>query len=411
MTGSVDLIKVNFLSNLLPFDIEKKKNGDLRNGLREYKLLLTALSDAIDVFTRKDFIKLDSVVGENACEIRALKSAILATKKIIDFNKLNTQIPGIQQKIDSILDIKSIDALMKENVSLRGILDNQQLDISLTSDEMFVLESFLLTEAKVENNRNQLSHSLLRKDVAAPKKLKKFGEVSSSFTEALVGKLRKLLSTASVNFVRELAVSLGDKNLIRMTSEEFTIKHNTCWPCTPMFWTYKVILLTAQREKIPFLVHAKFLNQNSSELKFMDEQSLLFRNDQNIDEYQYLEMSPTESDLDKIACVVEGVVHSKEDNINSFPTSWKTVFKSFSLFKIILSGAADHRQYPDMSKDQMITDLGDQEFEEHKNFAKEHGFSLENPTTFFIQHVYASSVGSFFANLKNLSRAETRELA
>jgi len=61
---------------------------------------------------------------------------------------------------------------------------------------------------------------------------------------------------------------------------------------------------------------------------------------------------------------------------------------------VILAGAADHRQYPDPKKDAEILALNDAEFTQHVALAQSKGFAETNPTTFFIQHVYADSSDS-----------------
>ncbi|MBS0620639.1 MAG: hypothetical protein JSS61_04170 [Verrucomicrobia bacterium] len=59
----------------------------------------------------------------------------------------------------------------------------------------------------------------------------------------------------------------------------------------------------------------------------------------------------------------------------------------------ILAGAADHRQYPDPKEDRRIEELEDGEFESYRKMARASGYALENPSTFFIQHVYPITVG------------------
>lgn len=56
---------------------------------------------------------------------------------------------------------------------------------------------------------------------------------------------------------------------------------------------------------------------------------------------------------------------------------------------VILAGAADHRQY--LTQD--TASIEDEEFNRYRQMAREEGFALTNPTTFFIQHVYATVIG------------------
>jgi hypothetical protein len=48
---------------------------------------------------------------------------------------------------------------------------------------------------------------------------------------------------------------------------------------------------------------------------------------------------------------------------------------------------ADHRQYPNPKKEISISDY---EYKSFKEYAQNAGFSLDNPTTFFVQHIYCS---------------------
>lgn len=72
---------------------------------------------------------------------------------------------------------------------------------------------------------------------------------------------------------------------------------------------------------------------------------------------------------------------------------WKAAITTQKL-GVILAGAADHRQYPDPEEDRRIEVLSDEEFESYRTLARSSGYALENPSIFFIQHVYPSVVGN-----------------
>ncbi|MDE3055460.1 MAG: hypothetical protein KGI80_02005 [Verrucomicrobiota bacterium] len=246
----------NFLSELLPYKASTKINGSLRTGLKEYSLLLAATKQAMIAVQSGDLEQFDAVVGENACQIRAVKIAMAFPKYLEAIESVQAQIAIAQQKMEKLS--KSLEPLMKSGVSLQTLLQEQGLDIALTADELFLVESFLLSVAKTVK-ASKASSPLCRNDAADPKKLKQFEkEVSTSFTDNLVRKMRQLLSTASVDFVREQAKSLDDRQLEAMCSERFTVSYNS-WPCIPMFWTYKTLLLAAQKMGVPLVVCAKFL--------------------------------------------------------------------------------------------------------------------------------------------------------
>lgn len=73
-------VKKNFLSELLPYDTSTKINGGLKTGLKEYSLLLAATKQAMTLLRCGDLEQFDAVVGENACQIRAVKIAMMIPK-------------------------------------------------------------------------------------------------------------------------------------------------------------------------------------------------------------------------------------------------------------------------------------------------------------------------------------------
>src|SRR5579872_183849 len=237
------------LSELFYNDIAEKRNGELRTGLIEYRLLLTALNSAICCLENKDLKKFDALVGENACQIRAIKIAIISTQNQLDFQKIKKRISDVKTEVIKLLSYKQINHLMMSGISLREVLDNADLDIALVADEMFAFLSFLLSLMK--EPQHELISPLCVRDKSAPKKLKSIcTEISSKFANTVVRKARRLLSEASVHFTREMAWNLEDSQLIRMVSSEFTHEHNS-WSCIPMFWTYKTLLKAAQKQDIP----------------------------------------------------------------------------------------------------------------------------------------------------------------
>ncbi|MBM3197586.1 MAG: hypothetical protein FJZ61_06370 [Chlamydiae bacterium] len=246
----------NFLSELLPYEASTKIHKGLKTGLKEYSLLLAATKEAMIAVQNGDLEQFDAVVGENACQIRAVKIAMAFPRYLEASEPVQAQIEIAQEKVEKLS--KSWDSLMKSGVSLQKLLQVQGLDVVLTADELFLVESYLLSVAKTVK-ASKASSPLCRNDAADHKRLRRFDEdVSSNFLNDLVKKTRQLLSTASVGFVREQAKSLGDEKLEEMSSDRFTVIYNS-WPCIPMFWTYKTLLLAAQKMGVPLIVCAKFL--------------------------------------------------------------------------------------------------------------------------------------------------------
>ena len=74
------VVKKNFLSELLPYDISTKTNWSLKAGLKEYSLLLAATKQAMRMLRCGDLEQFDAVIGENAYQIRAVKIAMMIPK-------------------------------------------------------------------------------------------------------------------------------------------------------------------------------------------------------------------------------------------------------------------------------------------------------------------------------------------
>lgn len=396
MTSKKDIT----LSQLLPYDIHSKKNGNIRTGLKEYQTLLKAFSSANVAFLHSQLDQFDSLVGENACQIRAVWMALLASRSSVDIDALNKRIDQALNKIEGLLEPKSIDCMMRGDESLGTIIEKENLEIGLNCQEMFLIQSYLLSEMKIVEMDDRNLISIYRVESSDPKKLQRFGDTSTSFSRNLLSRLRRMLATASVEFVREHAPDCSKK----MVSQEFTKEKNTL-PCIPMFWTYKTLLKTAQSNNIPIVIHAKFLAKAGTGYRVVREERLLFKATQD---GAYECSSQAIFDDNMPACVVQGIVTENADGELLSNALWAEKIKQQGVIDVILAGAADHRQYPDPAMDALIEALGDKEYENYKALAKSAGYSQENPTTFFIQHVYANRTRK--ALEANAAREETKPI-
>ena len=369
-----------FLRDLLYYTLPEKKNGDLKKSLIEYQLLLSAFAQSIEALEKGDLEKFDSLVGENACQIRAIRMALIHRSYTPD-SSLQESLSESIQKIDHILESKIVK-LMQSGCSLEEVFNIYSLDIPLSCDQKFFLKSYILSEMKEKLYSETIMDSLSRKEKCSPGKIKKFNsQVSLNFTDKLATHLRKLLSKASVKYVQELAGDLEDKALSHMVSSQFTYEHNSLH-CIPMFWSCKILLQTAQNKEIPLIAHVKFLKEQENGYLVTHEKHFFFKPVRNNDDsISYKETTLTETDLNKASCIVQGVACAGE--------SWDKEAFLRSITDTILAGAADHRQYP--NPDHPLG-IDCQEFEHFKSLALTHGFSFENPKTFFIQHVYSSQV-------------------
>lgn len=377
----VEVSATEFLHQLLPYDPTTRTAKALFFGLKDYQLLLKAALEAIQHFEKGDLIKFDSLVGENACQIRAVMLAQIASQKKVDSYRFRQRVNEVLEAIQEYLESKKIAAYMLSGVSLSEIIQSGNLTVDLTAEENFLIQSFLLTETKVDPD---YSGSLMTpREVTCSTKLKKFGDVSTNFTQNLVSKLRALLSFASVHFVRKATEFSHYKLLKKMVSEDFTKQHIGCY-CIPMFWVYISLLNLMKKEEIPVVIHAKiFKKEVEGKYSFTKELCLYYGHERN---GQLIEMPLSRIVEDKPVIVFQGIVLN--DAITE--EEWKMMMKSYSICDIILAAAADHRQYPNPELDHLIDIQLDKEYRYYKNLAEQNGFSLKNPTRFLIQHVFAS---------------------
>lgn len=437
---AVDISKQYMLSGFLPGDkpFLKSKLTEMETNLNGYKILLSGLDKALEEFQNMNLEKFDALVGENACEIRAFLISKFAKDYLLSETlpkpPANASPIRIRELRGSVaMKIAIIDELLpqipgmgRSKNSLGSLFEKKQLDISLNCDEAFLLESYLLTLTKVEKERG-----LVIKEVGDPKKLLEVCEnsknmkISNTFLSNLEQHLRRLLSTASVEYMRRLTTSLKDDTLKMMTSETYTYKHLNAWPCVPMFWTYDALLKMAINENITIVVQNIFLEKDQP--------------NQNIDKavkaFMVFEVAPVESkevapvgskeaapegseyefqesslDLNKIdfndkkpVVVIQGIITDKKDQLISVE-AWKEKMRT-QLRNAILCGAANHRQFPADEQDKwleekLLHEESDPDkqivgaYNKFKSLAETEGYSSENPTSFFIQHVFASVIGN-----------------
>ncbi len=374
------------LTDLFYYDPSEKKHIELQKGLKEYQFILKAAALAIANLQQGNLEKFDSLVGENACQVRAIKIALIASKDMDHYEVLNQKIAAALEVVESLLAPKIINSLMLEDRSFGEMLDLYQIDIVLSSEEIFVIMAFILSEMKEAKDASDgVFFSITQSEKSVPNKWHiENTQVSSSFKKLLANRLRRILSEASVNFVKKAAYSLQNIELLKIVTDH-AIEHNT-WSCTPMFWACKTLFGYAEENRLPLILHAKFLNKVENRFHVVNEEFLYFKPCEMTK--RYVEFTPNAEMYNMPACVIEGVVCELR---NQPLQEWKERLLQHSVMDVILAGAADHRQYP--NPDQSVN-VVDEDYEHYKKLAEKSGFSLNNPTTFFIQHVYSSKIAA-----------------
>ncbi|MBP9842241.1 MAG: hypothetical protein KBC64_07475 [Simkaniaceae bacterium] len=348
-----------YLSSMLPYELEAK---EAKEALPEFQLLLNGLQAALESFQSGHLEKFDSLVGENACQIRALWVILIVEKHAMDFDRLLQEIDQSKQTI-----LECLEEGVKPG-SFSQFLKEKEIDVFMPIEAYHLTQLYLLTQIKVQKGDS--------KETTDPKRLQALGDVTVSSARRLISKLRKEVAATSVELIKECAK-------ISASWDHLTVNHNECWPCLPMFLTYQTILATSRQKGIPIVIHVQFhIGDDRSEC--LEEEYLYYTSSGE----EHILTIPTAEDHNKPAILIQGVVSAPSVEELPSRSSWKNTFTSYLLSTVILAGAADHRQYPDPAHEHLVGHFADSEFYALKTLAQEKGFSIDNPSTFLIRHVY-----------------------
>ena len=385
------------LSGLFFTDPSNINRKNLKNGLIEYRFFLTTVLETHEILKNRDLQKFDGHVGDTACQIRAVKVAMSILKNSVNFDQIKDRAQQIKGSINHLLLSSEMADWIRSGKSLQDILDKNQWQLPLTSEQQFFLQSYVLSEIKEPESDEKFISSLCKTVRFDRKNLRKLQrlepQITVSFANNLVYKFKKLLSESSVDFVRKTAMDLQDRSLQHMVSEEYTYRHDNWLLCTPTFWASKILLKTTRVAGIALVIYAKFFKKERDGFRLQGEEHFLYKPSKDSQDAPYVAAVSTREDLEEPACVIQGIVCSENDWLVPSKEQWKLAMATKSIVDVVLSGTAAHSQYPDQTKDIAVKDL---EYEKYKAYAKDQGCTVENPTLFFTQHIYAAQVGKIF---------------
>ena len=367
-----------FLSHLLPYDPEIKKQSRLENGLNEILLLLVAAEESIKSFQRGELDKFDPLVGENSCQIRAVKIALIASKKTFDAKRLLSEIAYSKKNIIELL--KSVDHLSVQEKSLKCCIESHDIDIFMSKDAIFLIKCYILSKVKVVGGKHRVI-KFWKNEKTLSKKVREFNHVSSSFAVSFIRRLREQLSKSSAGFVQELSKCplLADEKIEEILND-FSISYKGLH-CMPFYWMTKVIMHRAFTSKIPIIMLAEQVAQDL-EYKVLEKTTLVFYPAES----GYKVVSRDFLDIDQPIMVFNAV--SCRDSCDfSDKETWERELTEYDLVDLVLACNAAHRQYPDPSKEYLVREFQDEDYTYHLEKSKEWGCYLENPSRFFLTHV------------------------
>lgn len=373
--------EVSCLSHLLPYDTHVKVGARLKDGLKEYLLLLIAAEEAIYSLQRDDLKSFDPLVGENACQIRAIKLATLLMENSFEGSRL---LEGVLRSKQIVKDLLSSD-LKKETISLRDMIVREGISVWINDSEKYLIKSFLLSMVKTVRMAKP-EMPLVKNEYTDTKKIKEMAPVGTMFAENLVKNLKRNISGSSVQFVQELASKLSSsESSVEMTSDKFLIEHRGL-QCIPCYWMTKVLMQEAHSKRIPIVMLVEQVAKDR-DYEVVQTMTLFFQATSG----GYKEVSPDSIHPNMPALVLVG---RSCGDFSELPTKDKlrTELLKHNPTDLVLAYAADHRQYPDMKKDCLVSSFKDESYRFHKTKSQEWGCSIENPSLFFLAHAYCDRI-------------------
>jgi hypothetical protein len=376
----------HFLSELLPYELKKKTHARLIDGLKEYLLLLVAAEESMKSLTQGRLKDFDPLVGENACQVRAVKLALIMRSRLFNEEKLMLAVLQAKNKVLDLLDSPS--TLSSSGISLEEVLKSEQLEITITPSEAFFIKSYMLTKVKILLPPSE-ERPLIKNERTDTKKIKEISEVGSMFAGDFVRSLREKMSATSTRFVQELS---KDGPLVgpsaQLLSDRYLVKHRGL-NCLPCFATARILMHQAMRNQLPIVmfVEQRTKNQNDSAV----EKSVLFyqATSDGYMEVKYSDMDPQAPALYFLGSTMGELGELPEKSF------WIRELNEKGPVDLILAYAAAHRQYPNPSDEVLLDQIKDPEYEYYKAKADEWGCSLENPSCFFLSHAFCDRVQNF----------------
>ncbi|MBA3238681.1 MAG: hypothetical protein H0T62_10100 [Parachlamydiaceae bacterium] len=366
------------LSELLP-----PGKTEFPKSLVEYSVLLGALIQTIEALERGDIDKFDALVCENLCQIRAV------------INYLNTK--GCQE---SLLKIKTHVEFIFENVKkllnsppskhfvLKTFLENENLNIHLSSSEILFVECFLLTIVKKQTgnvDHPEITDLKLLKNLAPEEKW--VGFIRESFRKNLVDKIRGEVSRISAPFLRYLAHEHDDQISLEMLAQRNIIPINKK-ECPPTYWATKVLVQAILEHRIPVVLWIKQKNELNELIK---EFCLYYKGDHS--KNKFIKKSPLLIHAKKLAIVIQADCKRAKGILPNKEISFAEV-EQYSLADLILAYAAHHRQYPNSNEDIRFESSPDMTYHNYKKKAIEWKCTRDDPQLLHICHIYCDRLGN-----------------
>ncbi|MCX7114518.1 MAG: hypothetical protein NTW08_01185 [Gammaproteobacteria bacterium] len=407
----------NVLS-LLPYseNSELTNKNQKINDLYFIKSVIDLAVIAVESFIAGHLKSFDAQVGENLCQIRACKIIHLKNKYLISSESQGQLLKEARILKEYKNKLEDVIVLWEEAISqtfvysknldhleyVHDFLDRHQLFLGLSQEVVFIVSCFFLAHFCVRKknipiaiNLNFISREL---------------HISKYRAKRLMHKHQLLVCDVGCDFIIEMANDLFPDcayptilSKLQGTSDE----ERSVLPC---YMVSEVIFYHSIKCKTPvlFIVHRiNALSEIRDVIYFVlvgQEHEMQFS------------LAQAEHYLSHHCLVVSGRVHDGDED----PESYVHHVLAETPLKLILANTASHPQYAGVRLEPfqlnpllMLTSecnikdtyVLEKNLVDMQIFASTHGCSKENPTLFFLEHIYASKLLDEVTQLETTDKA------
>jgi len=383
---------------LLPYSPEKLilNELDLKKLINLTLFFYGEMNCMIKIVLDEEFHKLDAQVGENLCQVRAVNLLFILkhTKELsidketlmLNFEKISTLINQLKQVTQSSISVKN-----NLRTKAGDFLDKEGLLIELPKIYILLFKMHILHKYCVLDTNNIPI-------TINTQKISETAGIVNSAAKRLIHNFQKSIAKHSTEFTIDCFSfssqlkndALRLKKLCRYADEKRWV-----FPC---FIGAKALMSYLAKFNFPICVVIKHLIKES-----IFESKILFEVDAN-KTYQ-ITHSP-ETHLDSSAMIIEGI----SSNLSN-PENTKKIIIQKGIEEILYLNMAAHPQYTgkvlknfSINPYMDIEDSDDlhDELSEYQYRANILGCSLENPSLFFIKHIFVSKLDKIFKEASKL---------
>ena len=360
--------------------------------------------NALELFLAEKLVEFDAQVGENLCQIRAYIILLLnkkwrvSTTALTEFNNEIERFKSYKQQIEKV--IYDWENAIKNSVAynvnfdasekISHFLARHQLLFPLQEEFAFIIACCFLTHFNIRDDNFPVSINL--------KYISQEFHISKYRASRLTHRYQQLVCQLGCDFIltiaKELPTQLGYIELLpklcKISDEDRKV--------LPCYIASEIIFYHSILEKIPILLIVRRIHQSAT----INPELVYFLLVGKNNEMSYT-LVDSKAYLSQPCIVVAGEMHYNHETIDSYIR--RLLIEN--PLKIILANTASHPQYSGKrlealrddpfaliktDDNQINIDRHVNELLNMKRYALDAGCSKQNPSIFFLRHIYANKI-------------------